>query len=345
LTSRTRVYRLNPVNMIRLGVSGLTGMIGKNLIIQHAAAGASEKIELIAFTRKESATEFLQRHEIERREIDYTDPESFSGKLEDIDAFLHLAGLTKAVTPKSYYRVNVENTAVLLDALSRYGKKVKHFLFSSSTSAPGPAPSSDEPKTEEDPCSPVSHYGRSKLKAENLIRSSRQNWTILRFPAVWGPFDFEGLNLFQMAKNGFITLFCSAQVSYSYIAAQDVGRFLLRFILDERLYGEIYQLCYDESLTGHEFAITIRQELGLPPKYTWIHVPRWLSYPIRAFLAVKLRIQNQASIVNPDKIAEMSTLYWLVSNKKIKDALGITTIEEEGAISETIQWFRERQLL
>lgn len=332
--------------MIRVGVSGLTGMIGKNLVTQHARhREVKETLELIAFTRRESDTSFLQGYEIECRRIDYRNEESFSGTLEDIDVFLHLAGLTKSVTPSGYYRVNVDGTATLLGALSRYGKGVKHLIFASSTSAAGPTPSPDRPKTEQDPCRPVSHYGKSKLKAEELIRSSSLNWTILRLPLVFGPYDYEMLNMFRIAKSGMITLFSSQQDPYTYVSAPDAGFFFLQAVQNERLYRETYCYCYDAPMTGARFYTMVREQLGLSPEYRYIQIPRWVAYPARAILDLKQRMSRRASIVNPDKIAELATVYWVFSNSKLKNALGISSIKDHGAVAETLRWYREHQLL
>ena len=48
--------------MKRVGISGLTGMIGKNLITQYAGDPQTrETLELVAFIRKQSDTTFLEQ--------------------------------------------------------------------------------------------------------------------------------------------------------------------------------------------------------------------------------------------------------------------------------------------
>ena len=67
--------------MIRVGVTGLTGMIGKNIVTQQTRSPeAIPSVRLIAFTRRGSDTSFLQQHGIECRRIDYSSSESFSGE-------------------------------------------------------------------------------------------------------------------------------------------------------------------------------------------------------------------------------------------------------------------------
>jgi nucleoside-diphosphate-sugar epimerase len=332
--------------MKSVGVSGLTGMIGKNLISRYAQdLQIRRSLKLIAFTRRQSDTNFLDQSGIEHRRIDYTDRDSFAGKLEDIDAFLHLAGLTKAVTPAGYYRVNVDGTARLLEALSLYGKTIRHFIFISSTAATGPTASTDRPKTEEDPCNPVSHYGRSKLRAEELVRSCPFDWTVVRLPAVFGPHDFDMLTMFRFAKSGRVTLFSDPRDPYSYASAPDVGRFLLDAMFEKRLFRDVFCYCYDAPMSGEEFFTEVRKQLGLPEHYRYIQTPKWVAYPARFILDLKQRMTGRTTIVNPDKIAELAVVYWLFSNNKLKQILGIETIKNDRAVAETVQWYQEHHLL
>jgi len=332
--------------MIRIGVSGLTGMIGKNLISQYDRDPEFKRsLKLIGFTRKGSDTTLLERSGIEYRRIDYDDPDSFAGKLEDIGGFLHLAGLTKAVTPAGYYRVNVDGTARLLDALSRYGTGIKHFIFISSTAASGPAVCPERPKTEADPCNPVSHYGKSKLEAETLVRSCPFDWTIVRLPMVFGPHDNDMLTMFRIVKSGRIALFSNPRDPYSYASAPDVGHFLLKAILNDRLFGDVFCYCYDTPIAVEQIFQTVRKELGLPESYRYLQIPRWVAHPVRFILDVKQRLVDRATIVNPDKVAELAATYWLFSNNKLKRALGVETIKNDRAVAETVQWYQEHQLL
>jgi nucleoside-diphosphate-sugar epimerase len=321
-------------------------MIGKNLITQYAGdPKIRETLKLVAFTRKQSDTTFLERSGIEYRRIDYTDRDSFDGKLEDINAFLHLAGLTKAVTPSGYYQVNTDGTARLLDALKQYGKSLEHFIFISTTAACGPSDTSERVKTEEEPCAPVSHYGKSKLKAEELVRECPLDWTIIRLPLVFGPYDYDMLTMFRFAKSGRIALFADPGDPYSYISAPDVGNFFLQAILDKRLFREVFFYCYDDSMSGRDFFSMIRKELGLPELYSYLRVPRWVAYPVRFVLDLRQRLAGRTTIVNPDKIAELAAFHWIFSNNKIKNALGLESIKNDRAVAETVQWYQEHHLL
>lgn len=67
--------------------------------------------------------------------------------------------------PAKYYRNNVSNTLVLLDAMRKYG--VRHFIFSSSAAVYGEPLA--VPITESHPKNPINPYGRSKWMIEEVL--------------------------------------------------------------------------------------------------------------------------------------------------------------------------------
>lgn len=332
--------------MIKVGFSGLTGMIGKNAIIYLDKNPALKKeFTLIAFTRKDSNTDFLKEHGIEYRIIDYTEPRSFDGKLADLDAFMHFAGLTKSIINKRFYEVNLEETVVLFEAIRRYGKNIRHIMYSSSIQAAGPSPGPFDLKKEGDPDSPISHYGKSKLKAEEYIRSTDQNWTILRFPAVFGPYDADILHIFKLAKSGVFVTLGKGDDYGSYILAQDLAKLLFKIILNDKTFRNTYYVCYDLPVRVLDYCSEVRRELGLKPNFLYIRLPRFLVYLGGICIYLRQRLMNKITYVNLEKLKELMGKYWSCSNEKLKHALGIPSIVEQGAFSQTIKWFRERNLL
>src|SRR5205807_9650761 len=80
---------------------------------------------------------------------------AFSGA----DLIVHLAALVNTVRPQEYLDVNVEGTRAVAGAAHSVGARLVHV---SSLAAAGPA-SPAAPRREDDPPSPLTPYGRSKL--------------------------------------------------------------------------------------------------------------------------------------------------------------------------------------
>ncbi len=233
--------------MARVGITGLTGMIGRNFLDWFRdAPEAAGSLELVALSRQSRPADFLQG--IPCRRIDFADPGSFRGTLEDLDAVVHLAGLARSSDPRAFYRANRDGMAVLLEALARHGPGVRHLLFASSQTAVGPVPEGQEATDEDSPCRPISHYGASKLAAEQVLRQAPLPWTILRLPAVWGRYDPDGLNILKTARGGLLPVIGGREAVLSYIFAQDLAPLLPRMILNERLYGGVFNAGYDRPV-------------------------------------------------------------------------------------------------
>jgi UDP-glucose 4-epimerase len=331
--------------MARVGITGLTGMIGRNLLdyCRDPARGAAAGLELVALSRQERAPHFLEG--IPFRRVDFSDPASFAGALEDLEAVVHLAAQVRAADPRRFYRANRDATEVFLEALRRYGKSVRHLLFASSQSVVGPVPAGQAFTDERTPCRPVSHYGRSKLAAEQAVRAAPVPWTILRLSAVWGRYDLDGLTILKGARRGVLPVLGGREPVLSYIFAQDLASLLPSLILNERLYGGTFNVGYDQPMRLSDYCLAVRRLLGLPPRLVRIPLPLWAGYGAMAGLAVVRRLAGGKSAATADKVREFMAARWVQSNELLKKALGLTELRETGALADTVRWFRDQGML
>ena len=76
--------------MVRVGVSGLTGMIGRNFLDYLRGAG-DLRLSLVALSRQERAPPFLEG--IPCRRVDSSASASFAGALEDTVSWFRGQGL------------------------------------------------------------------------------------------------------------------------------------------------------------------------------------------------------------------------------------------------------------
>lgn len=113
-------------------------------------------------------------------------------KKKKIDIVIHLAGYTnlRDLNPKKFYINNFLATKNLINILIKF--KVKKLIFSSTAAVYGNP--SKIPISEFAPTVPISHYGKSKLKAENYIKKKfKDNYKAIIFRF----FNASGANVVQ----------------------------------------------------------------------------------------------------------------------------------------------------
>lgn len=102
--------------------------------------------------------------------------------LSHYDVILHLAGISGfpacSANPASAQEINVNATKQMVEALG----KDQMIIYASTTSFYG---KSGDVCTEETPVNPVSHYGRTKFEAEQIV-AQRENFISFRFATVFG---------------------------------------------------------------------------------------------------------------------------------------------------------------
>ena len=166
--------------MTRVLVTGASGFIGRALVADLAGAGHSVRAAM-----RQPADVFPRSVEVVAVS-DLTRPVEWRALLKGVDTVVHLAGIAHAgpeITADAYDRVNRLATAELANAAKGVG--VRHLVFISSIRAQA-GPSSAEVLRESDTPQPADAYGRSKLAAEDAVRTAGVPYTILRPVLIYG---------------------------------------------------------------------------------------------------------------------------------------------------------------
>ena len=132
------------------------------------------------------------------------DTASLKRAIKSCDSVLHTAGLLHVRRTRDWYDVNTQGTKNLLDA-ARSSGTVQRFVFVSSNAAVGKAPRRDHLLKEEETPRPLSHYGRSKLLAEEAVRGCRAQFetVVLRPCMFYGPpVPARHVDIYQRILNG-----------------------------------------------------------------------------------------------------------------------------------------------
>ena len=201
---------------MRICITGATGFVGSHAARRLAEAGH----DLRLLTRASSDLSAVDGIDYERVLGDLGDGSGLADACRDVDAVVHVAGLTGSADPARFHRVNAQGTEALTVAARQAG--VRRFLYISSLAALGPSALPEDPMSTPHP---VSDYGRSKLEGERLAVEARGDMAleVLRPPAVYGPRDSGLLPFFKMAKRRYITRLGDGRRRVSMIYGPDLA--------------------------------------------------------------------------------------------------------------------------
>ena len=239
-------------------------------------------------------------------------------EIEDSRIVIHLAGkahdLKKTSKPDEYYQVNTELTKKVFDAF--LASEANVFITLSSVKA-----LADEVQgelTEELIANPITHYGKSKLFAEQYILSKEipkgKRVYILRPCMIHGPGNKGNLNmLFKIVSKNIPWPLGSFENKRS-ICSIDNLLFIFRELIErENIPSGIYNVADDESFSTNELISLIAQSQNKKTKL-W-KIPKGFIGLIST-LGDKLHLP-----LNTDRLQKLTSSY-VVSNAKIKMAIG-----------------------
>ena len=112
-----------------------------------------------------------------------------------VEAVIHMGYIIPPLSekdPKMSYAVNVGGTKNVIKAMEKQIRPPK-LLFISSISVFGPTQSKKPPRTADEPVAPADNYSKHKILCEKMVKESKLEWSIIRFPAV-PPIKVSGMD-------------------------------------------------------------------------------------------------------------------------------------------------------
>jgi nucleoside-diphosphate-sugar epimerase len=238
--------------------------------------------------------------------------------IDDAEIVIHLAGkahdLKNTSAAQDYYEVNTELTKKIFNSF--LASEAQVFITLSSVKAV--ADEVEGALAEEQIPNPITHYGKSKLLADQYIFSKEipkgKRVYILRPCMIHGPGNKGNLNLLYK--------FVSKKIPWPLGAFENKRSFCsienLMFIFKELIEREdipsgIYNVADDEPLSTNELIGLIAQSQSIKPKI-W-NFSKKLIYGV-ASIGEKLHLP-----LNTERLQKVTSSY-VVSNAKIKAAIG-----------------------
>jgi dihydroflavonol-4-reductase len=320
-------------NNMKAFITGGTGFIGSHLVDSLIEEGGHE---LRCIVRKEE--KWLEGKPYKKINSDLNNLPALQEAVEGVDIIFHLAGVVKSPDRKTFERVNVEATENLLRIAQRL--KVPKVIILSSLAAAGP--SFSVPITEDAPMLPVSRYGESKKRMEEIIHKISDNKTcitILRPSAVYGPREEDIYSFFKIAQKGICPIVGSGSgkaISLAHVDDIISGINLARKCDHTGI--KTYFLASERGYDWHEIRDATSSALG--KKLLTINVPSRFVRSIGTISETTASFFGKYPVMNEDKAKEM-VLSWECSVEKARKELGYEQrISLMDGIKQTISWYK-----
>jgi nucleoside-diphosphate-sugar epimerase len=230
---------------------------------------------------------------------------------------IHLAGkahdLKNSSTPEEYYQVNTELTKKIFDAFLASDAKV----FITLSSVKSVAHEFKGILKEEQIPNPITHYGKSKLLAENYILGKSipkgKRVYILRPCMIHGPGNKGNLNLlFKIISKGFPWPLGAFENKRSYCSIDNLYFIVSELIENDQIPSGVYNIADDEPISTNELILLISSNIG-KKSYIW-KIPKSLI-KFLSKLSDILRLP-----LNSERLIKLTETY-IVSNNKIISAI------------------------
>ncbi len=292
-----------------LAITGATGFVGQAVVDEALRAGHTVR----AIARRPQ----VPRADLEWVPGDLANAAALRDLCAGADAVLHIAGAVNVPSRDAFAAANIAGTQNLLDAARRAG--VHRLVHVSSLAAREPG---------------LSDYGWSKAGAEDAVRGSLLDWTIVRPPGVYGPRDRDMLDLFRMARRGFLLLPPAGRGSWIHV--EDLGRLLVT-LADGRARQTVLEPDDGAPLTHRDLGRRIADAVGRP-RALLLAAPRPLL--LAAGRADRLLRGSRAKLT-PDRARYMAHPDWTADPAlSVPRALWTPRIATADGLPATAAWYR-----
>ncbi len=298
--------------MKTVALTGATGFVGRITLDRLVAAGWHVRALTRRDQHKKAAVTWVHGR--------LDDAASLDELCNGADAVLHIAGVVNASDAAGFESGNVTGTANMIAAAQSAG--IDRFVAVSSLAAREPA---------------LSLYGASKANAENLVKASTLDWTVIRPPGVYGPGDTEMFDMFRIATKGWALLPPRGRVSVIHV--DDLARLLVILLSAENVSKCLFEA--DDGTAGgwsHEaFAKAIGAAVGR--NIMAVHAPAFLlkfaGWADRA-------IRGPRAKLTPDRASYLAHPDWTIDPEAAPDsALWRPEIATASGLKDTVDWYRK----
>ncbi len=261
------------------------------------------------------------------------DSASLARAIEGCDVLVHAAGVTRAARASAYDAVNVAGTRAATEAANTTGARL---ILISSQAAIG-AGTIERPAREDDVPRPLTAYGRSKVAAEEVVRTAgRTPWTIIRPVSVYGPRDRQFVPLFRLASRGVFLQTSRPSTPYTFIYVSDLVTGVVLAASSPRAVGQAMFFGHAKPLTADELLRSLANVFGR--RYRPWRVPALAAV---AWAGEVSWLCGKEPPLDRARLVELRAEGFVCSTDRARQLLGFSaSVSLEDGIERTARWYR-----
>ena len=280
---------------MKISITGISGFVGQNL------------------------SGYLSQQNVEVKGLSLRNSNWKNVLDQNSTAIIHLAGKAHDTSNTSsadeYFKVNRDLTIELFNEF--LNSDIQDFFYFSSVKAV--ADTVDGVLTEEVVPNAITPYGKSKLEAEEYLLNQKlpegKRLFIIRPCMIHGPGNKGNLNLlYKVVEKGIPWPLASFENKRSFLSIDNLNFLVLEILKNKNISSGIYNFADDQYLSTNELVKLIANVSGKKEKL-WKISSRLISTAAKVGDIFKLPL-------NSERLKKLTENY-LVSNQKIKNALGI----------------------
>jgi NADH dehydrogenase len=258
---------------MRIAITGGTGFVGRHLALHLLSVDHEPLLLARGKDRKHAPV-------AQTVQTDLSDPDQLADSLRGCDAIAHCAGINREIGAQTYERVQVDGTRNVIEAAKRTGiRRVLMLSFLRARPACG------------------SPYHESKFQAEELLRRSGLDYTILKAGMIYG----RGDHMLDHLSHALFTLPLFATIGFREqpirpVAVSEVARIIAGALTEKRLIRQTVFVVGPETLLLSEAARRVARTLG---RRVWIMPAPVLVHRLLAALyerSMKIPLVAQAQV-------------------------------------------------
>lgn len=294
---------------MNVAITGATGFLGRFTLDRLVEA----EHRVRALTRRPQPA----RDRVEWVGGSLDDEPALARLCRDVDAVVHIAGVTNAPDAAAFDAGNRAGTAAVLEA-ALAGSSGCRFIHVSSLAARAPT---------------LSNYGASKRAGEDAVTASALDWRVLRPPGIYGPGEL--VDVFKMAKSGVMIMPLAGRASWIHV--DDTARLLVA-MLDDAVSHTIYEA--DDGCSGGwshaDFARAVGSAVGRRV------VPLSLPAPmLHAAARLDGLLRGKRAALTTDRVNYMVHPDWTIDPaRRPPPGLWVPAIETRAGLAATAAWYR-----